>query len=243
MAPWFTTPTQVSNELLTFLGLPENTLLSRTDIIRKAMDYCKEHSLMDGPKIKPDAALTKLLNLKEDDNLTILNLQKYLKRLTPKKPEPQPPIIALSAKQSRPRRFTSPRQVTTELLTFLNLPPNTCVSVMEATRDVLNYCKNKNLIVGEQLIVPNDSIAELLNLTENDEQVTIFNIQSYLKQHFIEPATKTSDTTRVLTYGYDLAPHALVVILSLIVFFVRAYSLFMHTVSVEASPSNQQAIH
>ena len=81
----FQVPGEVVPELLAFLGLPKNTLVSRTDVTQKVMTYCKEHNLMDGQKIKQDAALTKLLNLKEDDNLTILNLQKYLKHVHVKK--------------------------------------------------------------------------------------------------------------------------------------------------------------
>ena len=81
----FQVPGEVVPELLAFLGLPKNTLVSRTDVTQKVMAYCKEHNLMDGQKIKQDAALTKLLNLKEDDNLTILNLQKYLKHVHVKK--------------------------------------------------------------------------------------------------------------------------------------------------------------
>ena len=62
-----------------FLGLAAGTQVSRSDVTRGVMKYAKDHKLTDKQAIKPDATLRKLLGLTEKDNLTILNLQKYLK--------------------------------------------------------------------------------------------------------------------------------------------------------------------
>ena len=75
----FTKPVQITDELCVFLGLAKGTQISRSDVTRGLMKYAKEHSLTDKQTIKPDATLRKLLGLTEKDNLTILNLQKYLK--------------------------------------------------------------------------------------------------------------------------------------------------------------------
>jgi len=76
----FTTPVNVSDELLAFLGKPKNTQLSRSNVTKAISTYCRDNKLMNKQAINADAPLRKLLTLKEDDKLTILNLQKYLGR-------------------------------------------------------------------------------------------------------------------------------------------------------------------
>jgi chromatin remodeling complex protein RSC6 len=74
----FTIPTQISDALATFLGLAKGTQISRSEVTTRVCKYAKDHNLMDKQNIKPDAALRKLLGVKESDQLRILNLQKYL---------------------------------------------------------------------------------------------------------------------------------------------------------------------
>ena len=74
----FTIPTQISDALATFLGLAKGTQISRSEVTTRVCKYAKDHNLMDKQNIKPDAALRKLLGVKEADQLRILNLQKYL---------------------------------------------------------------------------------------------------------------------------------------------------------------------
>jgi chromatin remodeling complex protein RSC6 len=75
----FTVPVKITDDLCVFLGIPKGTQVSRSDVTRGVMRYAKEHSLTDKQQIKPDATLRKLLAISESDELTILNLQKYLK--------------------------------------------------------------------------------------------------------------------------------------------------------------------
>lgn len=74
----FTIPTQISDALATFLGLAKGAEISRSEVTTRVCKYAKDHNLMDKQNIKPDAALRKLLGVKESDQLRILNLQKYL---------------------------------------------------------------------------------------------------------------------------------------------------------------------
>lgn len=76
----FTKPVKITDELCTFLGKPKGTEISRSAVTKGVMAYAKAHSLMEKQTIKADASLRKLLTLSETDNLTILNLQKYLGR-------------------------------------------------------------------------------------------------------------------------------------------------------------------
>jgi len=75
----FTRPTKISDALCTFLGVAKGTLLSRSEVTTRVCAYAKNNSLMVKQVIKADAALRKLLALKETDELKILNLQRFLK--------------------------------------------------------------------------------------------------------------------------------------------------------------------
>jgi len=76
----FTKPVKITAELCSFLGKPKDTEVSRSSVTKGVMEYARNNGLMDKQTIKADAALRKLLTLNEGDVLTILNLQKYLRR-------------------------------------------------------------------------------------------------------------------------------------------------------------------
>jgi len=76
----FTKPVKISTELCSFLGKPKDTEVSRSAVTKGVMAYARANNLMDKQTIKADAALRKLLTLNEGDSLTILNLQKFLRR-------------------------------------------------------------------------------------------------------------------------------------------------------------------
>jgi chromatin remodeling complex protein RSC6 len=78
----FVKPTLITDELATFLGMTHGTLLARTEVSKEINRYIRENSLQDkenGRKIIPDAKLTTLLKIKEGDELTYFNLQKFMK--------------------------------------------------------------------------------------------------------------------------------------------------------------------
>ena len=77
----FVKPTLISSELAKFVGVPDGTLMARTEVTKQINCYIKEHKLQDpsnGRIIIPDATLGKLLNIKKDEQLTFFNLQKYM---------------------------------------------------------------------------------------------------------------------------------------------------------------------
>lgn len=76
----FTKPVKISAELCSFLNKPKDSTVSRSEVTKGVMAYARSHNLMDKQTIKADASLRKLLTLNEGDALTILNLQKYLRR-------------------------------------------------------------------------------------------------------------------------------------------------------------------
>jgi chromatin remodeling complex protein RSC6 len=77
----FVKPTLISGELATFLGKPAGSEMARTEVTREINEYIRSHSLQDksnGRKINADASLMALLKLKEGDELTYFNLQRYM---------------------------------------------------------------------------------------------------------------------------------------------------------------------
>ena len=78
----FTKPTLISDELASFLKVPPGTEMARTEVTKEINKYVVAHNLKDknnGRKINPDKALAKLLKLGKNDELTYLNLQRYMK--------------------------------------------------------------------------------------------------------------------------------------------------------------------
>ena len=76
----FERPTQVTQELLTFLGRPSATLMSRSEVTKAVNDYVKANNLKNKHDIKPDGPLRALLAIGVDEPLTYFNLQRYLNR-------------------------------------------------------------------------------------------------------------------------------------------------------------------
>jgi len=79
----FNRPQKISPELVTFLGLPADSLLSRSDVTRQINVYITEKGLKHPDNgrvimIEKDAHLQTLLQVPDDIQLTYLNIQRYL---------------------------------------------------------------------------------------------------------------------------------------------------------------------
>ena len=77
----FVKPTKISIELADFLGKPNGTEMARTQVTREINTYIRAHNLQDpknGRIILADESLRKLLKLKEEDELTYFNLQRFM---------------------------------------------------------------------------------------------------------------------------------------------------------------------
>jgi len=72
----------LTDEMCTFMGIAAKSQRSQTDVTKFVSSYVKQHSCFDPTfkrRILPDAKLAKLLRTKDKDEVTYLNLQKYLK--------------------------------------------------------------------------------------------------------------------------------------------------------------------
>ena len=86
----FAKPTKISEELIKFLDLEDNTEIARTQVTSHIIAYIKEHELQGKENrriICPDAKLKKLLNVTDKDEVTYFNLQKYMNPHFIKKPK------------------------------------------------------------------------------------------------------------------------------------------------------------
>lgn len=93
----FVKPAPISKELADFLGKPEGTEMARTDVTREINKYIRAHDLQDkenGRKIIPDKALSDLLKIENDVNLTYFNLQRYMGPHFPKQIKTEPTVTA-----------------------------------------------------------------------------------------------------------------------------------------------------
>ncbi len=78
----FAKPSQISDELIKFLGKDAGTMMSRIEVSKEISAYISSNGLKDkanGRHINADAKLSKLLKLGASDSLNFFNLQKYLK--------------------------------------------------------------------------------------------------------------------------------------------------------------------
>lgn len=74
----FNKPQKVTPELQKFLGLAADEQISRSQVTKRLNAYVAERGLKAGQLINLDATLKALLNPPEGEQVTFLNLQKYI---------------------------------------------------------------------------------------------------------------------------------------------------------------------
>ncbi len=79
----FAKPSKVTKELCEFMKKEEGTEIARTEVTRALVSYIKENKLenLENSKIiLPDDKLKELLDIKDDQELTYFNIQKYMNK-------------------------------------------------------------------------------------------------------------------------------------------------------------------
>lgn len=94
--------------------------------------------------------------------------------------------------------FAVPTPITNELSSFLGLPNDSQIARTDVTSQVIAYVKNNNLQNPEnkKQIFPNEALANLLQAPSGDV-ITFFNIQTYLKKHFLPPVPQVVETSTI----------------------------------------------
>ena len=86
---------------------------------------------------------------------------------------------------NRPLGFIQPCQLSNELAKFLGKPVGTRMLRTDVARLINTYIRINNLTQNGRVINPDSKLRKLLNLGKNDE-LTYFNIQRYMRQHFLK---------------------------------------------------------
>ena len=90
--------------------------------------------------------------------------------------------------RTSPSGFAKPTKISDELCVFLSVAKGTEMARTEVTRKLNAYIKENSLFNAEnkRIILPNASLKKLLGCGE--EEVSFFNIQRFMKRHFIKAA-------------------------------------------------------
>lgn len=86
-----------------------------------------------------------------------------------------------------PSGFVKPTAISKDLAKFLGVAENTMIARTDVTKMITSYVKENNLQApnnGRQ-ILPDKKLMSLLNCKSSDE-VTYFNLQKFMKPHFIK---------------------------------------------------------
>ena len=129
-------------------------------------------------------------------NLKVLQKEVLRERKESKKKESK--IKKKSDKKRSPSGFAKPTPITDELAIFIGCDVGTQLARTEVTSKVIAYVKAFNLQnpANKKQIVPDSKLKDLLKPGDSDI-VTFFNLQTYLKKHFL-PATVTATETTIV---------------------------------------------
>jgi hypothetical protein len=91
--------------------------------------------------------------------------------------------------RTTPNGFAKPTQISPELCEFLGVAKNTEKARTDVTREIHKYVQSKDLSdpKNKRIILAHKDpvLKKLLGVTDKDE-VTYFNLQRYLKRHFVK---------------------------------------------------------
>jgi chromatin remodeling complex protein RSC6 len=88
----------------------------------------------------------------------------------------------------QPSGFVKPTRISDELAKFLGKTVGTEMARTEVSKEINAYIRSNNLQdkANGRLIHPDNKLSVLLNIKTGDE-LTYFNLQRYMKHHFIKP--------------------------------------------------------
>ena len=103
-----------------------------------------------------------------------------------------------SDKKKIPSGFAKPSPISKELSQFLGLADGEHIARTEVTSKVIAYIKEHNLQNpnNKKLILPDEKLLNLLQ--PNDKVVTFFNLQTFLKIHFLPLPTVLSEVATIV---------------------------------------------
>ena len=88
----------------------------------------------------------------------------------------------------QPSGFVKPTEVSTELCAFLGTDPAVLMSRTDVSRHINQYIRANRLqdVTNGRRILPDAALAKLLNMDVEKDELTYFNLQRYMKHHFMK---------------------------------------------------------
>jgi chromatin remodeling complex protein RSC6 len=88
----------------------------------------------------------------------------------------------------QPSGFANPTKISTKLCKFMELPDGSERARPAVTQYIIKYIKDNKLIdpKNAQIIKPNDKLQNLLEMKENEDPLTYFNIQRHMNKHYLK---------------------------------------------------------
>jgi len=129
-------------------------------------------------------------------NLKVLQKEILRERKESKKKESK--IKKKSDKKKSPSGFAKPSPISSELASFLGLSASEQIARTDVTSKVIAYVKAHNLQNPEnkKQIVPDAKLGAILQ--SGNDVVTFFNLQTYLKKHFLANTTVEPSSVSVV---------------------------------------------
>lgn len=92
-----------------------------------------------------------------------------------------------SSGNRQPSGFIKPTLITDELATFLGRASGTEMARTEVSKEINQYIRSKKLqdVNNGRIIRPDPALKKLLRVGDNEE-LTYFNLQRYMKHHFVK---------------------------------------------------------
>lgn len=149
-----------------------------------AVDGTEDVVVADSPFVALEEKMSQLVSVLKEAQTQLKVVKKEFDRL--KKTADKVERKRANAR-STPNGFAKPTKISDELCVFLGVPKGTEKSRTEVTREINKYVKAKNLSdpKNKRIIRPDAVLKKLLNSSDKDE-VTYFNLQKFLKHHFVK---------------------------------------------------------
>jgi len=183
-------PKTTEELVLTVPNVTEDPVLSKTENVSSV----DEESPSEESSI--EILFNKLVNQFQDIQTVMKTLQSNLKvlqkevlrdRKESKKKTDKKAAKKNSDKKRTPSGFAKPGPISDDLAKFLGLPSGSQLARTEVTTKVIAYVKEFNLQnpANKKQIISDEKLKALLE--PGDNVITFFNLQTFLKKHFLQP--------------------------------------------------------